>query len=50
MDRRELIEIREKMIFLEKVNPRKFENLKGRLDAIYEKELEEFELKKQIKN
>lgn len=36
----ELIKMYEKLIYLEKTNPLKFENFKGRLDALYEIELE----------
>ena len=36
----ELTTTYEKLIYLEKINPLKFENFKGRLDALYEMEIE----------
>lgn len=40
MSNNELRTTYEKLIYLEKINPLKFENFKGRLDALYEIEIE----------
>lgn len=40
MSNNELTTTYEKLMYLEKINPLKFENFKGRLDALYEIEIE----------
>ena len=40
MSNNELMTTYEKLVYLEKINPLKFENFKGRLDALYEIEIE----------
>ena len=40
MTREEVESLSRKLAYLEKINPLKFENFKGRLEALYEMEIE----------